>query len=60
MRAFEYYCWNLLQGKVGEVLHDPKTYRRQTALINPKSGKQVSISLSKFEEAKPQQKGWWN
>ncbi len=61
MRAFEYYCWNLLQGKVGEILHDPKHYRKQTALINQRTGKEIpSIRLDKFEEAKPVKKGWWD
>lgn len=60
MRAFEYYCWNLLQGKVGEILHDPVKRRGQTALINPKTGLQVPIRLTQFENTKPVKKGWWN
>lgn len=60
MRAFEYYCWNLLQGKVGEILHTPQTKRPHTALINARTGKEVSIKLGAFENIRPVKKGWWN
>ncbi len=60
MRAFEYYCWNLLQGSVGEVLHTPRKYRPHTALINQRTGKEVAVNLGAFEESKTANKGWWN
>jgi hypothetical protein len=60
MRAFEYYCWNRSDGKVGEILHTPTTRRRRGAMINPKTGKEVSIRLTRFEDAKEIKKGWWS
>jgi hypothetical protein len=60
MRAFEYYCWNLLQGSVGEILHTSKRRRPHTALINQRTGKEMAVNLGAFAEAKPIKKGWWN
>lgn len=59
MRAFEYYCWNLLQGSVGEITHTTKKYRPHTALINQRTGKEVAINLGKFEQPRATKKGWW-
>ncbi len=59
MRAFEYYCWNLLQGSVGEITHTAKKYRPHTALINQRTGKEVAINLGKFEQPRAAKKGWW-
>jgi hypothetical protein len=60
MRAFEYYCWNRSEGKVGEILHTPQRRRPHTAMINSRTGKEVSIRISSFEETKAQKKGFWN
>jgi len=60
MRAFEYYCWNFLQGSVGEILHTPKKYRPHTAMINQRTGRETSINLSAFENDKKIKKGWWS
>jgi phage terminase large subunit len=45
--------------KSGDVSHLPKTKRKQAAMINPRTGKQVSINLGAFETAKEQKKSWW-
>jgi len=62
MRAFEYYCWNLLQGKVGGVTHTQTggRFRRPMAMINQRTGKEISIKVSAFEDTKEQKKGWWS
>ncbi len=60
MRAFEYYCWNLLQGKVGLIPHYKQPIKNQTALINERTGKQISIDLNKFAQPQRQTKSWWD
>lgn len=45
MKAFEYYCWNLTQGKVGGVGHTDRKEPQKTADIDPATGRQVSIDL---------------
>lgn len=60
MRAFEYYCWNLLQGRVGEITHTQKKFRPHTALINSRTGKEVSVNLGAFEQPRATKKGWWS
>jgi hypothetical protein len=59
MRAFEYYCWNRSDGKVGEILHTKGTKRPHTAMINQRTGKEISIKIGAFEDAKEVKKGWW-
>jgi hypothetical protein len=60
MRSFEYYCWNRSDGKVGEILHTKGRPRPHTAMINQRTGKEISIKLGAFETAKEEKKGWWN
>lgn len=62
MRAYEYYCWNVLQGTVGQVIHAggllPK--KKTTALINQRTGQEIAIGLGAFENIKrqPRNTGW--
>lgn len=37
----------------------PAPKRKHPALINPRTGKEVSINLGAFEEVKPKLNGWW-
>lgn len=60
MRAFEYYCWNLLLGSVGEVLHTATVHKRKSVLINQRTGKEISIDLGKFGQDQVQVKSWWD
>lgn len=54
MRAFEYYCWNLTNGKSGGVgkTTNPIPKTRPMAQIDPQTNKQVSIDLDRFASPK--------
>jgi phage terminase large subunit len=43
----------------GEISHLTQVKRKQTALINPQTGKQVSINLGTFGQQQIKQKSWW-
>ena len=43
----------------GATSHLPTRKRPQTALVDPKTGKQVSINLGKFGQQQVKTKSWW-
>lgn len=49
MRAFEYYCWNRTQGKVGGVKEDRQEERKGSFFANMNDqGQQIAIKLDRF------------
>lgn len=47
-------------GKVGEVLHTtPQRTRPRSALIDQKTGREISVNLGAFESSRRPQKSWW-
>jgi hypothetical protein len=48
MRAFEYYCWNIMSGAYGAVLTDQSTTPQKSPIIIV-NGKQAPMDLTPFE-----------
>lgn len=56
MKAFEYYCWNVMSGTYGGILTNQEQ-KRENTLITVRNGKQVPLDLDPWATVPTVQSG---